>query len=279
MTKIILPLGLAGLLTASLSGCAMLETGAAGMHEGAETHHAHMTAAEHAHHYAHHHAGDIAAAIAAEDRAEDERARDGWRRPDITLAFSQIEPGARVLDVGAGGGYYTMLLSGLVGPEGHVIGQSPQVWVDAYGANWPEQHGAKIASRDNIEFIVAEFDDMGIEAGSLDAITFMLTYHDAALLLEDRSAMNAAFFDALRPGGSLMISDHNAPGVTSREAMDAVHRIEPSLVQSEVEAAGFELVLTTDAIANPDDNYALNIYHPDVRGQTDRFVYLFQKPE
>lgn len=281
MRNDLLSLGLAALLSATmpLAACAAHhEEGESDM-AAEEMGHGDMSVADHAALYAEHHAQDIAAAIAAEDRAEDETGRDFWRRPDLTLTFSQIEPGSRVLDIGAGGGYYTMLVSGLVGPEGHVTGQSPQIWVDNYGANWPEQQGAKMEARDNIDFIVAEFDDLGVEAGSLDAITFMLTYHDAALLLDDRTVMNQSFFDALRPGGLLMISDHNAPGITTTEGIDAVHRMDSDLVREEVESVGFELVATMDGLGNPDDDYSLNIYNPEVRGQTDRFVYLFQKPE
>lgn len=234
---------------------------------------------DHATHYAEHHADDIAAAINAEDRAADERERDAVRHPDVTLTFSQIEPGSRVMDIGAGGGYYTMLVSGLVGPEGHVTGQNPQLWADNYGANWPEVQGAKMEARGNIDFVVAEFDDLGVEPGSLDAITFMLTYHDSALLPIDRAVMNQGFFDALRPGGLLMISDHSGPGATTAEAIDAVHRIDADMVREEVEAAGFELIATSDAMANPDDDHTLNVFNPAIRGQTDRFVYLFRKPE
>lgn len=234
---------------------------------------------DHAAHYAEHHAEDIAAAINAEDRSEEWRGWDTYRQPDVTLTFSQIEPGSRVLDVGAGGGYYTQLLSGLVGSEGHVTGIHPQAWVDNYGANWPAQHGAMIEARGNIDFMVTELDAYEAEPGSLDAVTFMLTYHDSALMPIDRAAMNQSFFDALRPGGLYMISDHSGPGVTTPEAIDAVHRIDADMVREEVEAAGFELIATSDGLANPDDDHSLNVFNPEIRGRTDRFVYLFRKPE
>jgi len=267
MTRPLLAISFAGALAFAAPSFAQEHT--EGMYQGDD----------HAAHYAEMHADDIAAAIAAPDRPEDERARDAVRHPDVTLAFSQIEPGSRVMDVGAGGGYYTMLVSGLVGPEGHVTGQNPQAWVDRFGANWPEVQGAKMAARPNMDFVVADFDNLGVEPGTLDAITFMLTYHDTVLLPVDRSVMIANFYDALRPGGLLMISDHVGPGLRTAEQIQPVHRIDPEMIREEVEANGFRLIGTSQAMANPDDDHTLNIYDPNIRGYTDRIVYLFRKPD
>lgn len=46
--------------------------------------------------------------------------RDRWQQPRRVVRELQIEPGARVADIGSGGGYFTMRLARAVGPEGRV---------------------------------------------------------------------------------------------------------------------------------------------------------------
>jgi len=272
-------------LAVALAGCSTfsgLMGGQAEHHEGMESsaHHegAHYEGMDHAAMYAAHHADDIAAAINAEDRPDGDQNRDAVRHPDVTLTFSQIEPGSRVLDLGAGAGYYTLLLSGLVGPEGHVTGQSPQDFIDRFGASWPERHAAMAQGRGNIDFVVREFDDLGFAPESFDAIAFMLTYHDAALAHEDRTEMNAGFFEVLRPGGLFLLSDNSAPDGSGTETTQAIHRIDQALVIAELEAAGFELIAETDALRNPEDDRSIYVWDPAINGFQDKFVMLFRRP-
>lgn len=50
-------------------------------------------------------------------RFGDERfGRDRWQQPERVVAALAIEPGARVADLGAGGGYFTGRLADAVGP-------------------------------------------------------------------------------------------------------------------------------------------------------------------
>jgi predicted methyltransferase len=62
----------------------------------------------------------VTAAVASPDRPEADRARDAARKPAEVLAFFGFAPGNKLLDLFAGGGYYTEILSHLVGPKGHV---------------------------------------------------------------------------------------------------------------------------------------------------------------
>jgi len=66
-------------------------------------------------------ADDLESRLADASRAEADRARDAGRKPAEVLAFLGIEPGMSVLDLMAGGGYYTEVLSLAVGPEGQVV--------------------------------------------------------------------------------------------------------------------------------------------------------------
>ncbi|MGH7128999.1 MAG: class I SAM-dependent methyltransferase, partial [Planctomycetaceae bacterium] len=50
---------------------------------------------------------DLASALADESRPAEDRARDASRKPAEVVAFLGIEPGMKVLDAIAAGGWYT----------------------------------------------------------------------------------------------------------------------------------------------------------------------------
>ena len=62
----------------------------------------------------------INAALTDTGRPPDDMARDVLRKPADILAFSGIKPGMRIAEFSPGNGYYTRLLSKLVGPKGRV---------------------------------------------------------------------------------------------------------------------------------------------------------------
>ena len=68
------------------------------------------------------HAADIYdAAVQHAGRSADDLKRDESEHPAELLRLTGIKSGMRVADVMAGGGYYSELLSYLVGPSGHVL--------------------------------------------------------------------------------------------------------------------------------------------------------------
>src|ERR687887_244941 len=62
----------------------------------------------------------ITKAVADPSRPADNREADAKRKPDETLAFAGVKPGMVVGEFLPGGGYYTRLLSDVVGPKGTV---------------------------------------------------------------------------------------------------------------------------------------------------------------
>ena len=72
----------------------------------------------------------IVAAVADATRPAADVLRDEGRRPAEVLAFFGVQPGMQVLDVFAGGGYYTEILSHLLGPDGRVTMFNNQAYVD-----------------------------------------------------------------------------------------------------------------------------------------------------
>ena len=61
--------------------------------------------------------------------------------------------------------------------------------------------------------------------------------------------------------------------------VEATHRIDPAVVRADFEAAGFVLDAESDALRRTDDDRAMRIFNPAIRGKTDRFILRFRKPE
>ncbi|GAB4539737.1 MAG: class I SAM-dependent methyltransferase [Parvularculaceae bacterium] len=220
----------------------------------------------------------ILAALNDPARPDYERERDADRKPLKVLALLEISPGDRVLELGAGDGYQARLLSAAVGPQGEVIA----VNAPAIAERLPRLHGSleQIAAGEtgsNIEILVADFDRISFDA-PLDKAVIGQFYHDAVWLGFDRTQMNARLFEALKPGGRLLVFDHAAEAGSGVRDAETLHRIDPELVREELLAAGFQLVDESDLLRNPEDPRDISIFAPEIRGKTDRFIYLFRKP-
>lgn len=94
----------------------------------------------------------------------------------------------------------------------------------------------------------------------------------------DMAAFNRAVFAALKPGGVYIVLDHAAAKGSPADVTETLHRIEPTTVRRQVEAAGFVFDGESAALANPDDPHDAGPFDPSIRGHTDQFVYRFRKP-
>ncbi len=219
---------------------------------------------------------DPAAIVAAPDRTEKDKEADARRHPVELLQFLKIQRGSHVADLGAGGGYTTELLVRAVGPEGVVYAQNNKLTLEKYvkGA-WPERLQREINHK--VVRMDREYEDPFVpEAKDLDLVTLLFSYHDVIAQGGDRAKLNAAVFAALKPGGRYVIADHRAADGSGLAAADSVHRIEPSIVEKEVEAAGFKLAETADFLKDPKDDHKEPSYK--VGFNTDRFLLAFVKP-
>src|SRR6516225_10634395 len=73
----------------------------------------------------------ISAAVADSTRPAEDKQRDAERKPAETLAFAGVKPGETVIEIAPGKGYYTRLLSAVVGSKGKVYAATSQPKPDA----------------------------------------------------------------------------------------------------------------------------------------------------
>lgn len=92
------------------------------------------------------------------------------------------------------------------------------------------------------------------------------------------AAFNRMVFAALKPGGLYIVLDHVAAKGSPADVTDTLHRIEPSTVRREVEAAGFKLEGESTILANPADPHTAGVFNPSIRGRTDQFILKFRRP-
>ena len=87
----------------------------------------------------------------------------------------------------------------------------------------------------------------------LDLIVINMSYHDIVNTPADRVAMNKALFDALKPGGKLVVIDNAAKAGAGTTATKTLHRIEEAAVIEEVTRAGFTVDGRSDYLHVADD--------------------------
>jgi predicted methyltransferase len=223
---------------------------------------------------------DIAAVLASPTRSAADRERDTRDQPAEVLALAGFGRGDTVGDILAGGGYYSEILGGIVGPQGRVLLVNDTSY-DAFGK---KDLAVRLADDrlPNVQRVTGPPDALGMGENVLDGAVIVMSYHDLYWVEEKRPKIDAGrFLDqiarALKPGGVLLVVDHSAREGTGSGVASTLHRIEQSFAIADFRAHGFELVRTSDVLRHPDDDRSLNVFEPSIRGKTDRFVHLYRK--
>ena len=219
----------------------------------------------------------IVKAVADQSRPKSDVATDVKRKPAETLAFAGVKAGMIVGEFFPGGGYYTRMLSDVVGPKGRVYGIENEGWEEAV-----KQDDAAIAKGrlTNVSIEPLPFGTVRFPK-PLDLAWVTQNYHDLKVRefgQVDTAAFNRAVFAALKPGGVYFIIDHQAQAGTSDAEIAKLHRIEESQVVREVTAAGFRLAAEGTFLQHPSDDHTLPIFDDRIKGRTDQYALRFVKP-
>ncbi len=225
----------------------------------------------------------ITAACADAARPEADTKRDADRHPALSLAFAGVKPGDQVVELVPGSGYFTRLLSGVVGPKGKVYAappaRRPQAAPDSPDPAAPVQAIAADPHYGNVTVSVQRFAQLALPKG-VDLVWTSQNYHDFHNLPDVQVVdIDKAVFKALKPGGVYIVSDHAAEAGSGFRDTSTLHRIDREAVKKEVISAGFKFEASSDILSNKDDPHTAKVFDPNMRGHTDQFILKFRKPK
>ena len=252
--------------------------------------------------------GTLQWAVAGDWRAAD-RPQDRWRHPEQTLLFFGLGPGATVVEVWPGKGYWTEIVAPyLARTDGVLYAANFQLGPNADAAQ------AEIVGRfkdrfngDRKLYGTLKMTQFGAtsgpigQAGSADLVLFMNTVNvwmgDA---LVDKAFRDA--YAALKPGGVLGVEQHRANPDTVQDPSAASGYVTEAYVKKLAEEAGFMFSASSEINANPKDdkdhpfgvwtlpptrlsaprgqpdNPNFNHAKYDLIGESDRMTLKFRKP-
>lgn len=214
-------------------------------------------------------------------RRPEDRARDGYRKPAEVLALTGIKAGHKVLEFGSFGEldkfgqYYTTMIAEVVGPKGTVYMYDPLEVHEQFGGN--SRLFAKAHA--NTKYEGVNFDKIQLPRG-IDIAFSVLFYHEMLMRGIDMTVFHDKLFKALKPGGIYLVIDHAGTIGEDMKYTLPNHRIDPSVVRSGIQAAGFENVFPQDLrlLERTDDDHKWPVYTDGKADQTDQMVYMFRKP-
>jgi predicted methyltransferase len=225
---------------------------------------------------------DYSVFVETPDRPDADILADAKRKPAEVLALFAPQPGDTILEIEAGGGYFTEFLSRAVGETGKVYMQNPAGFDAFLGDTVTKRLEGRLT---NVTYLKSSFDAFAVPDASIDIATWFQGPHEIWYTPEgaaeplgnpDKSFRDIA--RALKPGGQLVVIDHVAPAGSPPTTGGDSHRIDPAYVLAMAAAAGLVFETGSDMLRNPADDGTKNIFDPEVRGKTDQALLIFRKP-
>jgi len=200
----------------------------------------------------------LANAVANPARTPTFVTRDQFRHPYDTLNFFGVAPDDTVIEISPSAGWYTEILAPYLAAKGtyYAAGSDPKSGENAAAAvaKFNKKLAANPAMYGKVK--VTEFSKAGLNApaGSADFVLSFRNVHNWYIGGFAPQAF-AAFFAALKPGGTLGIVEHHLPESAPDAMQEKSGYMKQSTVVKLAEAAGFKLVATSKINANPKDTH------------------------
>jgi predicted methyltransferase len=238
-------------------------------------------------------------AIAGAHRSDANKARDKYRNPKATLEFCGLKPNQTVVEISPSGGWFTEVIAPVLKDKGTFYAahsnpaaseraaQAVQTFKDKLASD-PVYANVKVTSfgKDHYNNIAP--------AGTADLVLTFRNVHNWYMNDFAEGAFKA-FFDTLKPGGTLCIEEHRLPESRDAAQQKTSGYMKVSTVRALAEGAGFKFAGASEVNANPKDtaDYEKGVWTlpPNLRegdkdrekylaiGESDRMTLKFTKPK
>ena len=239
--------------------------------------------------------------LAGEHRSRANKARDQYRHPRETLLFFGLKPDMTVVEIWPSGGWYTEILAPVLRDKGKLYLADSAI-ENPKLPNWQRDLREKreaLYARQPALYGKPVFTSLGAPdyvaiapPGSADIVLTFRNVHNWSLAKTDALVFKA-FFDALKPGGTLGVVEHRAnPGTSFEQQVKSGYMTEAHVMEL-AQKAGFRFVAKSEVNANPKDTKD----HPNgvwtlppmsrgrldpekylAIGESDRMTLKFEKP-
>lgn len=223
--------------------------------------------------------------------------RDKYRNPYETLSFFQINPSMHVLELSAGGGWYTEILAPYLNANGQLSVTHHNPDAGNYYLRSRTAFDEKVKSNPLFKGVRVITSDVPpsnafTEPETQDLVVTFRNLHNW-LGRDSMQAVMLEAYNALKPEGYFGVVEHRAPEGSSMEYMKKSGYVTQSLAIEKALEVGFVLVGTSEINANPNDtadhpkgvwtlppSYRLKDKDRDKYesiGESDRMTLLFKK--
>jgi precorrin-6B methylase 2 len=165
--------------------------------------------------------------------------RDAWQHPDVLIQLMNIPKGGAVADIGCNEGYMTVKLAAAVTNTGRVYAVDvSQSKLNLLNTNLSDRNIS------NVTPIKGDADDPKLPRARIDAALILDTYHE----MDEHDAVLSRVYEALRPGGRLVICEPIGEDrrSLSRGAQEKRHELGINFALDDLRKAGFEIVSQKD---------------------------------